>query len=792
MAGRPLLPLALALASCLVLPCRAEEIPPLRPVPDAVILDALDYPSEREARAAWTPMRGSAPVSVARLGRRNVLKLPCDFSGARVERASWDLSVDLDLVSCRGVRFRFFSRDLSPVSSFSLYFRSGAGWYAARFSPRAGSGWSTVEVEKSETEIEGEPAGWGKIDAIRVSAWRGGDTDTAFYLADLALMGQDAPIALIRGAAAATSHPEEAKTIASCAESVGRVLADLGLDFVLMDDLDVTAERLQGKLVAVLPYNPAVPAEAVAGLRAFLGAGGTILAFYTLPEPLSELAGIEIGRHVREERPGQFAQLRACGGVLEGMPGTVRQDSWNIREARALEGKSEVAAEWLDAAGQSAGQAAIVASANCVFMTHVLLVEDPAARRLLVLAMLGRLAPSLRQTALAHALARLEEIENLLAAVRGQASGGADAVAAISLAEQARAALIDLFCAVQQSLPGEHRAFWCHDAFGVAGMDWEEAIRILAENGFTAILPNMLWGGVAYYESNVLPVAPEVAEEGDALAACLAACRAHGVECHVWKVNWNMGGRTPREFAERMVAEGRTQVRFDGTPEERWLCPSQPANQQLEIDAMLEVATKYDVDGVHFDYIRYPGPESCFCAGCRERFEKAIGRRLDRWPAAVREDGELKERWLEFRRAQITRVVAAVAEAVHEKRPGVKVSAAVFPNWPVDRDGIGQDWKAWCEQGWLDFVCPMDYTPDAGQFEALVDRQRGWAGAVPCYPGIGLSTWTERGDMCSLIEQIEITRRLRTGGFTVFNYGPAEAREILPRCGAGITRPARQ
>ncbi|MBI4879469.1 MAG: family 10 glycosylhydrolase [Planctomycetes bacterium] len=819
MAGRLLLPLALAIASCLAMPCPAEEIPPLRPVPGAVILDDLDYPSEQGARAAWTPICGTAPVTCVPLGKRRVLKLPCNFSGTRIERASWDLSIDFDLVACRGVQFRFFSRDVSPVSGFSLYFRSGSGWYAARFSPRAKGGWSTVEIDKSETAIEGTPAGFGKIDAIRVSAWRGGDTDTAFYLADLALLGQDAPIVLIRGASAARSHPGEARTITSCAETVGRVLADLGLTAVLMDDLDVTAERLQGKLVAVLPYDPAMPAEAVEGLREFVAAGGKILAFYTLPEPLSEVAGIEIGRHVREEREGQFAALCACGNVLEGMPDTVRQSSWNIREARAIEGKSEVAAEWLDAAGQSARQAAIVASANCVFMTHVLLVDDPAARRLLVLAMLGHLAPSLRQTALAHALAsagaiapftgfeeasaairklaggegralaRLEEIEAMLAEARDRAAEGTDVALAISSAEGVSAALIDLFCEVQQPQPGEHRAFWCHDAFGVSGLEWEEAIGILAANGFTAILPNMLWGGVAYYESDVLPVAPEVRERGDQIAACLAACRAHGVECHVWKVNWNMGGRAPREFAERMVREGRTQVRFDGTSEEQWLCPSHPANQQLEIDAMVEVATKYAVDGVHFDYIRYPGPECCFCAGCRGRFEQVIGRRVDGWPSVVQGDDALNAQWLEFRRAQITRVVSAVADAVHERRPGVEVSAAVFPNWPVDRDGVGQDWKAWCELGCLDFVCPMDYTPDPGQFEALVERQRGWAGAVPCYPGIGLSTWPERGDISALIEQIQITRRFQTGGFTVFNYGLAEAREILPRCGAGITRP---
>jgi len=33
---------------------------------------------------------------------------------------------------------------------------------------------------------------------------------------------------------------------------------------------------------------------------------------------------------------------------------------------------------------------------------------------------------------------------------------------------------------------------------------------------------------------------------------------------------------------------------------------------------------------------------------------------------------------------------------------------------------VGQDWKLWCERGYLDFVCPMDYRSDSGHFERLV------------------------------------------------------------------------
>jgi len=125
---------------------------------------------------------------------------------------------------------------------------------------------------------------------------------------------------------------------------------------------------------------------------------------------------------------------------------------------------------------------------------------------------------------------------------------------------------------------------------------------------------------------------------------------------------------------------------------------------------------------------------------------------------------------------------------VRALKPKIKMSAAVFQNWAADRDTVGQDWKLWCEKGYVDFVCPMDYTPSNRRFENLVSKQRDWAGRVPFYPGIGVSASSSHFGVDRVIEQIHITRRFKTGGFTIFNYGVPESRELLPLLGLGITR----
>ena len=84
-------------------------------MPAAAIIDDCQYADDDAASALWEPMRGSAGASMALLEGRKVLRLPCNFAGTKIERASWDRKVNLNLSSCRGVQFRMLCHDPSPV-----------------------------------------------------------------------------------------------------------------------------------------------------------------------------------------------------------------------------------------------------------------------------------------------------------------------------------------------------------------------------------------------------------------------------------------------------------------------------------------------------------------------------------------------------------------------------------------------------------------------------------------------------------------------------------------------------
>lgn len=351
------------------------------------------------------------------------------------------------------------------------------------------------------------------------------------------------------------------------------------------------------------------------------------------------------------------------------------------------------------------------------------------------------------------------------------------------LIRQARQTALTAFYQSYPPVDGELRGVWMHN---YASPSWSAALQTLREHHFNAVFPYMMSGGVAFYPSRVLPAHPSVAEKGNFLAAAVKASRQSGVLLHGRMLNLTTLFATP-ETRRQLAAQGRLMVSATGQTGD-WLCPSQPVNRRAQVAAALELAAA-GVDGVQFDYLRYPGKNFCFCRSCRQAFEKARGSRVTRWPQDVTE-GSLKATFGDWRRGQLTSLVGEITGAVRREYPGVMVSAAVFLNWEGHREAFGQDWKVWVERGLLDFVCPMNYTTNPETFRLYVSRQQQWIGGLlPYASGIGVHATNHH---CPgphmVVEQIRIAREHGSQGFVIFNYSDTLARDYLPSLKLGITR----
>jgi uncharacterized lipoprotein YddW (UPF0748 family) len=724
------------------------------------------------------------------------------------ERAYWDRAVALDL--SRFGRIAFWAKaegDRSAVGHCSLYLHSGAGWYATSFGLPE-EGWQRVVIDRGSFNTEDTPQGWNAITGIRVSFWKGQPRQAAIYLGGLEAIASD--VVVVRNTRAG-------REVEGYVSEMASALARAGVDAGTVDDLDVEAGVLTGKRIAVYPWNPQPSDKEMDNLEAFVKEGGRVLACYSLFPRLAALLGLESQGYQPAEYSGQFARMHLLPGGPPGMPDEARQDSWNIEKVRPATPGARVVAEWLDTSSRDTGYPAVIASDTGAYISHVLLSDDPVNKDRLLRALLGYLYPALWEQMARNAIAqvgpvarwatfadaeagirrtaqsagRLGVIERDLA----QASRSyAEAQACVRTerypegleqAAQARLLLLEAYARCQPAREGEFRGVWCHSGYGVVGLTWDETIGRLKENGFNAIVVNAMRAGIADYQSELLPVRDRVAKEGDQIALAVAAGKKYGVEVHVWKVNWNLSD-APQEFVDRMRAEGRLQRTRTGS-ETDWLCPSNPANFELERDSMLEVVRKYDVDGIHFDYIRYENQDNCYCDGCRQRFEESVGGKVADWPRDVIEGGSHFAAYQDFRRSNITRLVKAVSEEAHRIKPWIKVSAAVFSDWPQCREEVGQDWGAWVQQGYLDFVCPMDYSASDAEFRTLVQVQRDTVGGrIPLYPGVGASA--PGLPLGQVIDQIQIARAEGADGFIIFEYQAGVAAEYVPDLGKGVTR----
>ena len=623
------------------------------------------------------------------------------------------------------------------------------------------------------------------------------------------------PVLLVRATSSAPSVQERTYS-ASVTARLADWLGESGIPAKQIDDDALTRGAWSDASVVILCCNPNPGLLELLALRRFVGHGGKVIVFYSAEPRLAALLGLRLGAYA-SAAPGQWSAFHFTGAAPAGMPPRVEQDSRNIRPAFPDSPGAEVIAWWETPLGKPLPDPAWVRSNRGFWMSHVLLEGDGASKKAMLVALLGACDPAFWRAAANHALetggtlGRFADAAQAVDAVSRVAAQGGQSprvLALLTQAEQLRtdmaqshrdgdyrrvvatarlldAAMTEAYARTQTSRAGEFRGVWNHSGLGLHPGDWSETSRILAQSGITAVFPNVCRPWTAHFKSPFIPASDFLRQYGDQLLECTTAARPYGLEVHAWVICWNLEGAPAALLASYRKA-GRLQVSASGESLP-WLCPSHPENLAFEVNSIRDMATRYHLDGVHLDYVRYKSRDYCYCAGCRARFAQDTGRTPKRWPADVR-GGPLSELWGEWRRDRITRMVAQTREALRTAAPRTKLSAAVYTGYPGCRDSIGQDWGEWVRRGMVDFVCPMNYTEDTAKSVAWYHKQAALPGARDrLYPGIGVTATESRLDAVGTLVQIGALRHEGATGFMLFEANPTLEKDILPLLRMGAT-----
>lgn len=340
----------------------------------------------------------------------------------------------------------------------------------------------------------------------------------------------------------------------------------------------------------------------------------------------------------------------------------------------------------------------------------------------------------------------------------------------------------------------EARGFWVPrwDIQTAAGID--VAVTAAGLLGMNLLLIQVAGEGEAYYRSDLLPRPLAVAKDFDPLAYAIEKGHAAGIEVHAWinvYASGTLAGRPAdpahplNQHPEWVTSDrwGRTlwdpaarrSKAADALPGMMW-DPGVPAVRDFTVQVVQELIDRYDVDGIHLDYIRYPSPDYGYHPTSRTRFWAISGfdpLEFESDPVAFRRKhgqalyDRLHAQWMQWRRDEVTALVRELYGAVRAVKPWVKVSAAVFADDAVALNDKLQDWHRWLEQGLVDFVVPMAYTTRSSTVSRWLTRAVQAAADRQVHAGIGAYLLT--GNLAEFARQIDAARQAGADGIILFS-----------------------
>jgi uncharacterized lipoprotein YddW (UPF0748 family) len=341
-----------------------------------------------------------------------------------------------------------------------------------------------------------------------------------------------------------------------------------------------------------------------------------------------------------------------------------------------------------------------------------------------------------------------------------------------------------------------------------------EALRV------TDLFVQVYRGGRAWFRTTLADDTPwtGLAREGggDALGELIRRAHARGLRVHAWV---NVLNLSANRQAPIVLALGRDAVivdqkgrsvldypAFDVPPPDRewlrmgtpalWLDPAVPGVAERLAATFAELVRNYpELDGLHFDYVRYPdtlpfSPGTQFGVGlgfgfgetARARFQSETGRTAPFGASLAN-----AERFDDWRREKLGALVSALASAARAERPGLRVSAAVIAEreraYRVDL----QDWLGWLDAGRIDFAVPMLYTRDPALLRYGVETYAGLARRRELW--VGLGSWLFAGAPELAVEQLRTASAEPGLGTALFSWD--SIRDAPPLLSALATEVAR-
>ena len=314
----------------------------------------------------------------------------------------------------------------------------------------------------------------------------------------------------------------------------------------------------------------------------------------------------------------------------------------------------------------------------------------------------------------------------------------------------------------------ELRGFWA-DAWnkGVFNIDQvKEMVNIASSYGYNAIIVQIRRRGDALYfptYPNDEPRVTNLAQDFDVLKELIDIAHKKNIEVHAWVTTFLISTSNPSTSPKHVYnrhPEYLTQ-NIDGDKkigEGYYLDPGHPEALQWNTNIIMDLVKHYNIDGIHLDYIRYPGKNSGYNPVAIARYNNEYG--------FIGKPNLDDIRFTKWKSRQITDWLRNLYVKIIQIKPALKITAATIASRSKAYEHYSQDWALWMQEGMIDANFPMNYSTKFETFQERADDIINNSYGRHVYMGIG--AYLIGIDDC--IKQLNYSRKCNSNGLVLFSY----------------------
>jgi len=293
-----------------------------------------------------------------------------------------------------------------------------------------------------------------------------------------------------------------------------------------------------------------------------------------------------------------------------------------------------------------------------------------------------------------------------------------------------------------------NKCFWITKNNLVDSTSVNQVVDFINKNDIDKVFFQVRSRGDALYQSDLVPKSEIILSDFDPLNYFLEKKYDMNVEVHAWfntYILWSnkilpidslhFYHQCPECLESDFNGKSDKNTILSQYQSKNWegiyLSPMHPQVNTHILEVINELVSKYDLDGIHLDYIRYQDSFYGYNTEGLEQFiskfsfnPKDINRGIisPRFGYSKSYVDSLKLIWKKYRSDKITELVRSLKYSFINDSLDIQLSAAVKPNFIDSKNRWYQDWSSWIKEDLMDFTVIMNYDYDFNDFNFINDQ----------------------------------------------------------------------